>query len=229
MKKKSVVRIYNVTDADLVQLADKLLAAANRDATEMLQRGYTTTRLQDIHTLRDNFDVFAPDDFYLGAMVSATEDKDLVRNDLETRMRTIMLMAENRFGADSGNYKRFGDNALSRMTDEQLLRNGKLVHQTANFFQNDLASEGLTPTILSDFKAACQKLDDKIDAQNIAKTERDVATEERVEKGNLLYEALQKLGKVGKDIWYTSNEAKYNDYLISESNGHDSGGSTPSI
>lgn len=44
--------------------------------------------------------------------------------------------------------------------------------------------------------------------------DREIATEERTEKANLLYADLVKLCTFGKEIWAHSNEAKYNDYVI---------------
>lgn len=214
MKKKEVFRSYNMTDAQLVQTCDNLLHAADRDDTEMNLRGYTAARRQQISVLRDDFNDFPPDTYFSSVRLEATENKNISREKLEIKIRSILVMASNKFGVNTAKYKRFGSSDLSRQTDEQIIRNGKLVHLTATSLLNELASEGLTATWLTELDTLRQELDDNLDQQKIAERERDIATEERVEKGNTLYSELSKLASVGKDIWYSINESKYNDYLI---------------
>ena len=45
---------------------------------------------------------------------------------------------------------------------------------------------------------------------------RDNATEDRIELGNELYKKIVELFDFGKDYWITRDEAKYNDYIISD-------------
>lgn len=214
MKKKEVFRAYNMTDAQLVQTCDNLLHAADRDDAEMSVRGYSTTRRQQISVLRDDFSNFPPDTYFSSVRLEATENKNVSRERLEIKIRSILVMAANKFGVNTAKYKRFGGSDLSRQTDEQIIRSAKLVHLTATSLLNELASEGLTNTWLVELDTLRQELDDNLDQQKIAERERDIATEERVEKGNNLYSELTKLASVGKDIWYSLNESKYNDYVI---------------
>ena len=51
-------------------------------------------------------------------------------------------------------------------------------------------------------------------AQGQAIANRDNAAKERVEKANELYALLTRYCEIGKSIWYETNEAKYNDYII---------------
>ena len=45
-------------------------------------------------------------------------------------------------------------------------------------------------------------------------SDRDIATESRVETLNNLYSLLVKYTGIGQDIFYKVNEAKYNDYVL---------------
>ena len=45
-------------------------------------------------------------------------------------------------------------------------------------------------------------------------SDRDMATENRVENLNYLYSLVSKYAGIGQDIFYEVNEAKYNDYVI---------------
>ncbi len=53
-----------------------------------------------------------------------------------------------------------------------------------------------------------------IDAQAKGISDRDVATEDRIEVLNTLYRILIKYAGIGQDIFYETDEAKYNDYVI---------------
>ncbi len=45
------------------------------------------------------------------------------------------------------------------------------------------------------------------------------ATEDRLELGNLLYKKIAEVFDSSKDYWVTSDESKYNDYVIYDTPG----------
>lgn len=59
-----------------------------------------------------------------------------------------------------------------------------------------------------------EDLDVAIDTQAQGISDRDLASESRVEALNHLYQLLTKYAGTGQDIFYETNEAKYNDYII---------------
>jgi len=214
MKKKSVVRKYRFSDAHLKQFADKVLFLLDRDITEFNDRGFSPAKRSDFVLCIDVFENTPSDEQVEGMKITATEDKDNARLAVEKSMRTIFLMAKNVFKEGSGKYKEFGNTDLSRQIDEELVRNAKMTETTANKYLVDLTDEGLTAAKLSLFKTAIITLDTAIDLQFKAISERDTATESRIEAGNTLYDWITKYAEIGKDIWYETNEAKYNDYVI---------------
>jgi len=60
------------------------------------------------------------------------------------------------------------------------------------------------------------ELDTLVDEQRFAVKDRDIAVDDRIKKGNALYEKLVELAEYGKSAWLNKNEAKYNDYVITE-------------
>jgi len=50
--------------------------------------------------------------------------------------------------------------------------------------------------------------------KNEAVQDRDIATAERIELGNEIYNEIRILYRYGRDAWRYDNEAKYNDYII---------------
>lgn len=213
-KKKESIRVYKFSDALLKQLADQVLANVNRDRAEFKTRGFNEEKQNAVETLIRDFEDRASDDYLEGLKITTTEAKDEAKSEVEKQVRTVFVMAENVFGTASGKYKTFGDPALTRLTDEQLVRNAKGVIKAARLYFQDLTAEGLTNEFLDTLEKNILMFDDSIDVQIAAIRNRDIAVEERVGVGNVLYAELVKLCNTGKDIFYSINEAKYNDYVI---------------
>lgn len=214
IKKKESLRVYNFSDALLKQFADQLLANVARDKREFEQRGFNADKQSAIEKLIREFEDIASDDFLEGIKITTTEAKDSARAEVEKGVRTLFVMAENVFGTSSGKYKTFGDAALTRLSDEQAVRNARGAVRAARLYKNELVGEGLTDDFLATLEKHIILLDEAIDTQVASIRDRNIAVEERVEVGNRLYAELVKLCNTGKDIFYAINEAKYNDYVI---------------
>jgi hypothetical protein len=214
MKKKESQRLYRFSDAFLKQLADQMLANVARDRQAFEQRGFNADKQQAIEQLIEEFGRIAEDEFLEGLKITRTEAKTEARQLLEKDVRTLFVMAGNVFGTASGKYKTFGDAMLTRMTDEQSVRNARVGVRAARLYMSELAGEGLTAAWLVDMEKRIAILDEAIDAQVIAIRDRNIAVEERIELGNRLYAELVRLATTGKDIFYATNEARYNDYVI---------------
>jgi len=213
-KKREPQRDYRFTDGKLEQTGDGIIAAFERDMAEFTARGLKAERKDNLILLRNDFADFAPDDFYLGEQGIKTEAKDLARARLITPLRTVFTAAENVFGVKSAQYKQFGNASLTKLTDDNLIRNARNVVVTATKYLAELVTEGITEAKLTEVTGFIKAFDDAVDAQLAAQREREIAVGDRVEKGNAFYRELVKISNTGKDIWYEVNEAKYNDYVI---------------
>jgi hypothetical protein len=213
-KKKEPIRDFRFPDGTLVQITDGVLIAVGRDGAEFTKRKVDPAKSVGLKILRDDFSNFPIDDYYAGEQGIKTEAKDLARARLTTALRTVFTAAENVFGIKSKQYKQFGNAAITRLTDDELIRNSRNVVLTATRYLTQLTPEGITAMLLTDIDALIKTFDDAVDAQLTSVRERDIATADRIEKGNALYSALVKICNTGKDIWYEVNEAKYNDYVI---------------
>lgn len=213
-KKKEVSRKYNLSDANLKQIADNMLMLLDRDIVEFSEMGFTPTKRADFVQMIQTFADYPSDEQLEGIKITATEDKLTTRTELEKIMRTISLIAKIVFKDGTGKYKEFGSADFTKQTDEELVRNAKIMSVSAVKYMNDLANDGLTAVKIQTLDLAKKSFDEAIDMQRKAIRERDTATEGRIEAGNTLYEALIKYAEIGKNIWYDNNEAKYNDYVI---------------
>ena len=214
MKKKVASRKYKLSDSKLKQLADQILMLIERDITAFQDRGFTPEKKILFEKKRDAF-ANQPSDEQLEAIkIGITEDKNNARTKLEKSLRTVYLTAKLLFSENSGKTKEFGNSDISRQTDNELVRNAKIAEDACDKYTIELATEGWTKDKTDQLKQQRQELDDLIDEQVKAVSKRNLITEERIEAGNDLYELIIRYADIGKDIWYDSNEARYNDYVI---------------
>ena len=214
MKKNSVSREYIFPDAVLKQKADEFINLIDRDIAEFTDRGYTLAKKTEFTNARDAVDNFPSDEQLEAIKIELTAQKDAARNALAKTMRTILNMAQNVYGLASAKYKEFGASDLARQSDAELVRNARIMTVTAEKYLSDLASEGLSADKITTLSTQRDILDLAIDAQAKGISDRDVATEDRVETLNILYRLLTKYAGIGQDIFYETDEAKYNDYVI---------------
>ncbi|CAD7799471.1 hypothetical protein CHRY9390_00491 [Chryseobacterium aquaeductus] len=214
MKKEQVTRDFNLADSVLKQKADELIALIDRDITEFTDRGYNAAKKTELTSALNTVDSFPSDEQLEAIKTNLTEQKDDARNALEKTMRSIFNMAENVFGQYSAKYKEFGNALISQQSDAELVRVAKIMSLTAKKYLPELSDEGLTTDKINTLITQRDTLDVAIDVQAKGISDRDVATESRVEALNKLYQLLTKYTGIGRDIFYETNEAKYNDYII---------------
>ena len=214
MKKPIVTRNYNFADAVLKQKADELLVLLDRDSVEFADRGYDRDAKDAfVNAIRIVSDQTSDETLEASKMI-LTENKNANRSVLEKSMRTIFNMAANKFGTKSAQYRAFGDAEISRQSDAEIVRTCKVMVTAARANLPALESEGLTEEKIEKLNSHGIALDESIDVAKKGVSDRDIATEKRVEELNALYALVIKYAGIGQDIFYEENEAKYNDYVI---------------
>ncbi|KFC22604.1 hypothetical protein [Epilithonimonas lactis] len=214
MKKEQVKRDVILADAVLKQKADEFINLIDRDITEFTDRGYNTAKKREFSTARATVDEFPSDEQLEAIKMELTTQKDVARRALEKTMRSIFNMAQNVFGKFSAKYKEFGNAMISQQSDSELVRTAKSTTTTATKYLDELSAEGLTEEKINILTSQRETLDTAIDTQAQAISDRDVATEDRIEALNNLYQLIIKYAGIGQDIFYETDEAKYNDYII---------------
>lgn len=213
MKKTMATRNYKLADAILKQKADEFLNLLDRDI-EFADRGYNAAAKTQFIALRDDVEVLPSDEKLESQKIELTATKDAARSALEKTMRTIFNMASNRFGSQSAQYRSFGNAEISRLPDAELVRVSKIMIIAANANLAEMATEGLTQAMIDSLTTKSETLDVAIDDVAKGISDRDIATEHRIETLNSLYNLVIKYAGIGQDIFYEVNEAKYNDYVI---------------
>ena len=214
MKKPIVTRNYNFADAVLKQKADEFVVLLDRDSVEFADRGYDRDAKDAfVNAIRIVSDQTSDETLEASKMI-LTENKNANRSVLEKSMRTIFNMAANKFGTKSAQYRAFGNPEISRQSDAEIVRTCKVMVTAARANLPALESEGLTEEKIEKLNSHGIALDESIDVAKKGVSDRDIATEKRVEELNALYALVIKYAGIGQDIFYEENEAKYNDYVI---------------
>jgi hypothetical protein len=76
------------------------------------------------------------------------------------------------------------------------------------------APKGLTTELLNNINDVSETFSKAMVNQKIEIGNRDFEQEERVLKGNIIYQSLVKLTNLGQQIWDSKSAAKTNDYVI---------------
>ena len=214
MKKSMAIRLYNLTDAVLKQKADEFVTLLDRDQLEFAQRGYDAAAKTAFTEAVEVINTIISDETLEAEKMMLTEKKIAARSVLEKSMRTIFNMAANKFGNQSAQYRAFGSATISTQPEAELARTYKILVNAANKNLTELLTEGLTQAKITELNDQGIAYDIAVDKVAEGISNRDIATENRVEALNSLYKLVIKYAGIGQDIFYEINEAKYNDYVI---------------
>ena len=212
--KKEVITVFRFSFAMLKQLCDNMLQLLDRDIVEFTDRGFTPAKRAAFVSQLNAFLAIPSDEVLDGMKQTATQNKDNARLALEISMRSIINMVQTVFKNFPGKQAEFGDFEISRQKDEDLVRNAKLMKDSATKYLTDLTTEGLTAAKITAFGTLLNTLDTAIDLLEKAKADRNSITENRRIEANKLYEILIEHSNRGKSIFADVSQAKYSDYVI---------------
>jgi hypothetical protein len=214
MKKKEAIRTFNFSDAVLVIKGREKIAFMKRDAAEFANFDIKTTDVAQLETSLTAFSESITDIEALSDQTEVTAIKDVKAEELRVAIRDLMTRVELKFGLSTARYKKFGTETLSKQSDADLLITGKRVVRVAKTLLSELAPKGVTPAMLAAITTLYSDFEELLITMKIKIGDRDVLQEDRVEEANRIYATLVSYTNTGRNIWSTSNVAKYNDYVI---------------
>lgn len=211
---KPARRNYNCSDADLKQTADHMAVSVTRDIADFVTYDVNAAAVTTFKNLITTFFNKTTDDESLGDQKTETDNKNTLRMELEELLRQIRTTAQLKYGGQ-GKYRKFGFDGFTRMSDNDLVRMIRRVQRVLSEVLDDMI---VSYPFLNDryielvtkgdaFDVAVDKIIDK-------KNARDLATQERILAGNVVYTELFRLCTIGKALYQDTNEAKYNDYVL---------------
>lgn len=213
MPTKVETRLYSMADADLKQKADGLKATITRDLADFAKRNITAPQIDAYQSLIDAFDTTTTDEELKGEVTVAADAKNAIAENTRIAIRAIRGMADTAYNS-KGKYQIFGFEDLARLTDADLYKLAKRVVRVGGKLFTDLAAQGLTQAQLTDLDNLAKSFDTAIDAVEEAIENRDLETQDRIIKGNTLWQEMVRLAAIGKSLYEDTNEAKFNDYVL---------------
>ena len=216
MAKQTDARIYIMSDGSLKQMTDTLALNITRDLADFATRNVTIVQVATLQALIETFDNFPTDEELLGPVTVAKEYKDAMAEDIRKAIRPIRNIAEIAYDS-RGKYTTFGFKDLAKLTDNDLYRAARRVARVAAKLFTDLQPQGLQQSQLDALTTSTTQFDAAIDNAGDAVENRALATQQRIAKGNALWAEMIRLASVGKSLYEDTDEAKYNDYVLTGS------------
>lgn len=214
MKKEETVFLPNMSYGSLAQLVDDGINLGLRDIVELDKFGIDD---EFINTLKEEniaFKNFPTDEELKGLSIKKTAEKDELRAIVHKGISDIMIRIKNKYGMSSPDYNRFGTSGLYSKSDSDFVRSSRRVTRLSVEYLVSLHSKGLRQAEIDNLDEKINLLDSSIDIKEQAVKDRDTATQRRATMANDLYKLVNELFDYGKQVFYDSDEAKYNDYVI---------------
>jgi hypothetical protein len=218
MKKQSVSREYNFSDAELYRECSERIQYLRRDASEFCSYGFDENSRKSFESLLISFSNLPDDNELVGDQMQATQKKNDAAEALKTAIRTVMTRVAVKIDVKSGKYRKFGTQKMNDMSDANLLLCGLRVARVTEQLLPFLNGSGLRMNLIDKVRQYAKAFETSLHIQFDKIADRDIAVEKRVELGNAIYRQLVLVCNIGKDIWADNNKAKYENYTIYESN-----------
>jgi hypothetical protein len=213
-------RNYNMTDADLNVFSGSLVVKMTRDTTQFASRGVNTAAITAFGVLATAFGALPTDSYYQADISLAVQSKNSVRVDAEKAIRAIVGCAKIKWGVGSPQDKKFGAGSMTKDDDKKFLTTCRQVVTTATEYLTELTPVGLTQAMITGLTTLANSFQSDLNSIATAQEARDIATQNRITKGNELYGYVTRYCEIGKIIWIDVDEAKYNDYVIYDTVHH---------
>lgn len=214
MKKQTVVRSYNFSDAHLILKGKEKISFMRRDKTAFAVHGIAESMMAAFENALTDFSENATDIEAKSSQTAVTLAKNVKAEELRTAIRNVMKRTELALGANSAKYRLFRIKALGRKPDSDLLITAKVLVQACKEYSQNGIETGITTAMLEAIMTLCGDFELLIHEQNDKIWERHSQQENRIAQGNSIYATLTTYTAIGFSIWETVNVAKYNDYVI---------------
>lgn len=213
--KRTLVRNYPMNDATLKQRGDSLVNSMTRDAADFALRNIGATELTALQAMLETFGDTSTDEEEAGQKSVAVETKNELARTLLVELRAIRGIVALCYG-HAGAYRRFGFARMDKLDDNALHRLARRVVRIGTELLEVLFTRGLTTAMLTALGTLAQTFDDAIEAVQEESAQRQNATDERIMRGNALWEKMAEYALVGKYLFADTDEARYQHYVLTD-------------
>lgn len=214
-KKNETNQGSRYSKGELVQLGDKFINLAERDIVDLEGLGCKKEMINNTKKARQVYNAFPTNEEIVADQKIVTDKKDKASKNLKNAIKEIVKRIYLHYGDDSPQMKKAGGQSVS-LKDAALCEKGGRVERVGREYLNELKENGLSEEILANLKSCTDIFDDLIDKQKDIIIKSELKTKERHKLANELYDNIVKISDFGKATYENVDEAKYNDYIISD-------------
>ena len=207
-------RDYEFSMADFIGACNAVQTFMVRDTLRFADYGIDALEIAAFRTDIDEIELLPQDDEMRILVTVAAEAKNIIRVDLEAMLRAIEQRARLAFGKDVGKLQLFRIVGLTKESDGGLLLLSRRIKRYCDLDLAALTPYGMTQLMIDELQDKIDEFELAMDNVVGAQANRDAATNNRNAKSNALYAKLQRYCSTGKAIWFSENEAYYNDYVL---------------
>jgi len=211
---------FNFSYNELISLSFEKEALLTRDITDLTPRGITAARLTAFAGLRTNF-INVPADATMVANISiAKEERDALAVPLRVAIREVQGIAANTFGNGSAQHKTFLPQALSDLDAGALYLLAPTIVAQGTTYLTEMTPKGLTAAMLTSITTQANTLKPKITAFELAQGAQLLATQNRHNAANALYNEMSAMCETAVVYYQDRNKLKAEEYIIYDECGN---------
>ncbi len=205
---------FSFSLSELIQRNDKVLQFIVRDAAEFTRFGYGDPWRTGIEYVAGELRQLLPDDYYAAQQKHKTQLKNDGRKKLERFIGDLRIRAKYALGEKSYDFQMYNFSRIGILNDKELITFTLHILKIAQEQMTRLALRNVDQTLLDNIEASREELDNAIDDQQMAVSERREMRFKRTQLANQLYQFISEACDIGKNIWNGTNDAYYTDYVI---------------
>lgn len=206
-------KIFHISYAELIGLCNKTKTFVLRDLSEFAAFGIDQQFVDDFDEQINEYEVFEWDEDKRARIVTKTQEKDKLREEVNTMLKELAQRGKLAFEPGSTAGQCFAIGSITKLNDSKFLVEARRLKRDAEQYLTELAVFGLTQAIIDELDAKNTAFENALEEQSEAKASRKEKTTERIAKGNALYRKMRMLCDIGQTIWYEKSEAHWNDYI----------------
>lgn len=211
---KRIIPDFKMSIANLCMYVSNLTNSMKKDETLFAARGVSMADILALEALGNAYEVYPPDEFYLGYVMIAVEVKNNEKEMAYIIAREITGYFIQAYDVGSEKYKRIYADKFANSNDNTFVSLMRDLARIAEELLPELSAIGLTQSKIDSLASATDSLELKVDAVADAKAVRREKTRERIKNGNEIYSFVTKYTTIGKLLAEEHPEVNYKTYLI---------------
>jgi hypothetical protein len=207
------VRVFRQGYEEVYQLGNQTVTMVVTDLDKFNKYGVTQTTVDELKQLMQSvgsdFDAL-----HLLEQKHATLQKDAMVSEVTETLYDLEMQLNLMFDKSSLTYKAFGLNSISTLNDNGIASKAILCYNLLNSKYAHILNAEIDQDFIDLLHDKGQSLRLLIDSQSFMEKERHLATQERVNNANTLYEKISKIRRIGVKMWASTDYVKSNAYKM---------------